>query len=224
MLAARSDRDFVAVAPDRRGGRSGAAAGALRLAQVVVTHPREVLAALILAGASAAITVNALGLQTGRHPAPLFSSGRLAAEHPLPPARPAAAPPAAAGVLPAVGASPMPPARTPFAQSSSADAINLSRAASADSPKPARDAIGDLIRASEPASQASAAGDTARVARAQAALTKLGYGALKADGVMGGGTRQAIERFEKDRKLPVSGELGTRTMRELAAQSRLPLD
>jgi Putative peptidoglycan binding domain len=221
MLAARSDRDFVAVAPDRRGRRSGAAAGALRLAQVVVTHPREILAAVILAGASAAITVNALGLQTGRHPAPLFSTGRLAFEHPLPPARPAAAPPP--GVLPAAAAVPTPPARTAFAQSSSADAVNLSRAAPADSSKPARDAIGDLIRASDPASQA-ATGDAARLARAQAALTKLGYGALKADGVMGAGTRQAIERFEKDRKLPVSGELGTRTMRELAAQSRLPLD
>jgi hypothetical protein len=179
---------------------------------------------LILAGASAAITVNALGLQTGRHPAPLFSTGRLAFEHPLPPARPAAAPPPAASVLPAAAAVPTPPARTTFAQSSSADAINLSRAASADGPKPARDAIGDLIRASEPASQAAATGDAARVARAQAALTKLGYGALKPDGVMGAGTRQAIERFEKDRKLPATGDLGARTMRELAVQSRLPLD
>jgi hypothetical protein len=222
MLAARSDRDFVAVAPDRRGRRSGAAAGALRLAQVVVTHPREILAAVILAGASAAITVNALGLQTGRHPAPLFSTGRLAFEHPLPPARPAAPPPPAASVLPAAAAVPTPPARTAFAQSSSADAVNLSRTAPADSPKPARDAIGDLIRASEPASQAT--GDAARLAKAQAALTKLGYGALKADGVMGAGTRQAIERFEKDRRLPITGELATRTLRDLAAQSGISIE
>src|SRR3954468_24366022 len=115
MLAARSDRDFVAVAPDRRGRRSGAAAGALRLAQVVVAHPREVLAALILAGASAAITVNALGLQTGRHPAPLFTSGRLAFEAPLPPARPVQ--PAAPAVAPAAQI-PVPPARTAQAQGS----------------------------------------------------------------------------------------------------------
>jgi Putative peptidoglycan binding domain len=223
MLAARSDRDFVAVAPDRRDRRSGAAAGALRVAQLVFTHPRESLAVLILAGASAAITVNALGLQTGRHPAPLFSGARLAPEHPLPPARPAAAAQPAASALPAGAAAPVPPARTAApALSSTADSVSLART---EGTKSAKATIGDLIRETESATNSTVnAPDAARVAKAQAALTKLGYGALKPDGVMGAGTRQAIERFEKDRKLAVTGELGPRTARELAVQSRMSLD
>ncbi len=52
----------------------------------------------------------------------------------------------------------------------------------------------------------------------QRALAKLGYG-VKADGIMGAGTRQAIERFEQDRRLPVTGEFGARTARELSAAS-----
>jgi peptidoglycan hydrolase-like protein with peptidoglycan-binding domain len=41
---------------------------------------------------------------------------------------------------------------------------------------------------------------------------------------MGPTTRQAIERFERERKIPVTGELGARTVRELAAQSGLPVE
>ena len=63
-----------------------------------------------------------------------------------------------------------------------------------------------------------------RIAAAQRALNKLGYGPLKADGSIGPGTRQAIERFERDRRLAVTGEVGSRTARELASQSGLPVD
>jgi peptidoglycan hydrolase-like protein with peptidoglycan-binding domain len=52
----------------------------------------------------------------------------------------------------------------------------------------------------------------------QRALARLGY-SVKVDGMMGAGTRQAIERFEQDRRLPVTGELNARTIRELSAAS-----
>nr|WP_281409345.1 peptidoglycan-binding domain-containing protein [Microvirga terricola] len=52
----------------------------------------------------------------------------------------------------------------------------------------------------------------------QRALAKLGYN-VKPDGVMGAGTRQAIERFEQERRLPVTGDFSPRTIRELAAAS-----
>jgi len=87
-LAARFDRDFVAVSHvEHRRSWLGAA---LRPARIVLTHPREVLAGLILLAASTAITVNALGLQRGPHPAPLFSPMRVAppVQAPIPPARP----------------------------------------------------------------------------------------------------------------------------------------
>jgi peptidoglycan hydrolase-like protein with peptidoglycan-binding domain len=52
----------------------------------------------------------------------------------------------------------------------------------------------------------------------QRALARLGY-SVKVDGMMGPGTRQAIERFEQDRRLPVTGEFSGRTMRELSSLS-----
>ncbi len=73
-----------------------------------------------------------------------------------------------------------------------------------------------MIRASDGAAKTE---PQKLVSSAQRALTKLGYGPLKSDGLMGVGTRQAIEKFERDRRLPVTGELNPKTIRELAAQS-----
>jgi hypothetical protein len=63
-----------------------------------------------------------------------------------------------------------------------------------------------------------------RVLAAQKALNRLGYGPIKADGVMGVTTRQALELFEKDRKMPVTGDVLGATRRVLASQSGLPID
>ncbi|MBM1175373.1 peptidoglycan-binding domain-containing protein [Microvirga arabica] len=52
-------------------------------------------------------------------------------------------------------------------------------------------------------------------ATAQKALTKLGYGSLKADGVVGSGTRKAITAFQRANKLHVTGELDAPTLRLL---------
>nr|WP_255616509.1 peptidoglycan-binding domain-containing protein [Microvirga puerhi] len=56
----------------------------------------------------------------------------------------------------------------------------------------------------------------------QRALAKLGYN-VKPDGLMGSETRQALERFERDRHLPVTGEFGGRTLRELTSLAGLPM-
>jgi hypothetical protein len=53
---------------------------------------------------------------------------------------------------------------------------------------------------------------------AQRALTKLGY-ALHQDGVYGGTTRQAIEKFERSNGLPVKGELSPKILRLLGARA-----
>jgi chromosome segregation ATPase len=52
-------------------------------------------------------------------------------------------------------------------------------------------------------------------ATAQKALTKLGYGPLKADGMVGSGTRKAITEFQRANKLRVTGELDAPTLRLL---------
>ncbi|TXM63869.1 peptidoglycan-binding protein, partial [Methylobacterium sp. WL69] len=81
-----------------------------------------------------------------------------------------------------------------------------------------RDTIGEIIREGETTASVTPKADPA-VAKAQRALVKLGYGPLKADGLLGTGTRAAIERFERDRKLPVKGQPAGRTLRELAARA-----
>ena len=208
-LAARSERDFN-VAP-RRPFRSSLASAAGRLLAAGLKRPGSLLAGLVIAAGSTAIVMNALSFQHSRHPSPIFSKAERAtapyrqlevaapAAPPTPPMRPLAAIPTAA--------LPQPPARTQV-----------------------RDPIGDMIRASEMTGSASTArpGDARaepqRIASAQRALVKLGYGPLKTDGVFGQGTRQAIERFERERRLPTTGELGQRTVRELSAQSGIRVE
>jgi peptidoglycan hydrolase-like protein with peptidoglycan-binding domain len=60
-------------------------------------------------------------------------------------------------------------------------------------------------------------GGSHRVAAVQRALTEYGYGQLKPTGVAGSDTQVAIQKFEKARKLPVTGQVSDRLVRELAA-------
>jgi murein L,D-transpeptidase YcbB/YkuD len=53
------------------------------------------------------------------------------------------------------------------------------------------------------------------ISNAQEALTRLGYGPLKADGVFGPGTRRAIEAFQQRQGLPVTGRLEASTLRAI---------
>ena len=50
---------------------------------------------------------------------------------------------------------------------------------------------------------------------AQKALTRLGYGPLKADGAAGPGTRRAVEAFQRANTLPITGELDPPTLQRL---------
>ncbi len=50
---------------------------------------------------------------------------------------------------------------------------------------------------------------------AQKALTRLGYGPLKADGVAGPATRRAVEAFQRTNTLPVTGEPDAPTLQRL---------
>ena len=67
------------------------------------------------------------------------------------------------------------------------------------------DPLGDLITSSR------------RTASVQRALTDFGYGQLKPDGNFGPDTQVAIRKFESDRKLPVTGQMSDRLLRELTA-------
>jgi len=56
-----------------------------------------------------------------------------------------------------------------------------------------------------------------RVIALQRALAEYGYGQIKATGIIDGDTRTAIEKFERERKLPITGQATDRVVRELAA-------
>jgi peptidoglycan hydrolase-like protein with peptidoglycan-binding domain len=62
------------------------------------------------------------------------------------------------------------------------------------------------------------------VAATQRALNRLNYGPLKDDGNFGPGTRAALDRFEKDRRLPARGDSPARVLRELSQASGIAID
>jgi hypothetical protein len=224
---------------------------ALHAVALAWRYPLELGLAAALSGAAGMIAWNALALQTARHPAPLFATRNApdVIPAPLPPNRPLA-PEASFAPSPAPAPQPAVPApNTP--QRAARDAIadparpamapmSVPRPAPSAVPLPAprpmaqptretrRDPIAELIRSGdEPPIPPGYVGrpDPARfIEQGQRALDKLGYGPLHADGIMGSATRQAIERFERDRRLPVTGEFGARTSRELSSASGITIE
>jgi len=188
--------------------------------------PKDMVAGLLAVAAVCAIITNALFLQAGRHPSPMFGSvvtlPAPAVVSPLPRPRPVEL--AAKPVEPE-------PAELKTVEIKSADLK------SAD-PK-AADAMTNLVVKSTGAPTAAPANaarppapipDTAqsagarRVAAVQRALTQYGYGQLKPTGAVGSDTQAAITKFERDRKLPVTGQMSDRLVKELTAMIGHPID
>jgi peptidoglycan hydrolase-like protein with peptidoglycan-binding domain len=63
-----------------------------------------------------------------------------------------------------------------------------------------------------------------RVVALQRALAEFGYGQIKSSGIVDADTQRAIERFERERKLPVTGQVSDLVVRELAATTGRPLE
>jgi len=179
--------------------------------------------------------MNALFFQEGRHPAPLFSSqpSTSTISTPTPPPRPA--------VIEAArterDSSPRLAARDAIAEKIERADVVKSPATKPDAPRATdkkRDAIGSLILGEAPppaasahkADKAASADNNAvidkNVLYAQRALLKLGY-VVRANGVLNGATRQALEKFERDIGLPAKGQITPKLLRQLAARSSLPL-
>ena len=175
----------------------------------MLRRPGRTLISVVGAGLVTGIILNAVMFQTARHPAPLFgpvASVAKQAPPPMPAPRPASI---------AAAPAPQAPAPTPRVEPVAQQARMAEPAAAPAPVSSKKDPIGALIK-NEGIAEAPA--PTARVAAVQKALIKSGF-VLRADGVMGASTRQALERFEQERKLPVTGDLSPRTLRELAAQS-----
>jgi hypothetical protein len=192
--------------------------------RILLYSPKDTVAGVVAFAAVSAIIANALFLQAGRHPSPMFGSvvampaAALAPASPLPRPRPAEAAaslfePKAAETKPAE-----PKATDPLA--------NLVKATSAPTVAPS-----NVVRppAPIPASSrnetiANPAPGLRRVAAVQRALTEYGYGQLKPTGTVGSDTQAAIQKFERERKLPVTGQMSDRLVRELTAVTGRPIE
>ena len=238
----------------------------------IVTYPRECVAGLLGGVAVLTIFVNALYMQKGPHPAPIFATrpaAITATQKPVVPPAPSAAPPQpsmptilSAPVV-APSAAPAPSAAQPLNRvqviaeiqreltrrgyyDGTADGIwgaktdagardfgqaagvkvdpnapeELLRAMTASKlpavapvPPPARrDQIAELLAPSP------------RVVAIQRALSDFGYGQIKPTGNLDAATRAAIEKFERDRRMPVTGQISDRFVRELSAMAGRPLE
>jgi hypothetical protein len=58
----------------------------------------------------------------------------------------------------------------------------------------------------------------------QRALSDFGYGQIKATGTLDAPTQEAIGRFERSKKMPVTGQVSPRLLRELSSLTGRPLE
>jgi hypothetical protein len=184
-------------------------------------RPGRAIGAGLFVAILGGIVVNATLMQSARHPAPLFTGGApTPAPAPTQAAQAAPVPVARSNDLTALiqattprGAGSAPPRASVAAPLRAVAPRDHAEAATAH-----KDVIAALLK-TEPATRSEAAPEkSSRVAAVQRALQKVGYVA-RPDGVFNAPTKQAIERFEKDRGLTVTGSLSPRTIKELAAQS-----
>jgi hypothetical protein len=202
-----------------RGIATGAlAAVGLRVWSSAAHRPVDAAAILCAGAASLIIVVNAIFLQSGVHPAPFFANptaqtpgNRFTALSPIqPPPNPQSPTPASA--RPPDRVIDMAPARTaPVARTQAATSARHN------------DPIGDLIGTSAAPSSTATVGSSARIIAVQRVLSEFGYGQLRPSGALDEPTTAAIQKFEADRKLPVTGRLSDRLLHELAAMTGRPI-
>lgn len=188
----------VAIEPERERGL---------IMRVLLHSPKDTVAAAAALAAVIAIMTNALFLQAGRHPSPMFGTAFISPapiSAPLPRVRPPEADPRPSEVTPIETPAPAPVKAAPPPSSGS-------RAPAAATAHRA-DPVGDLINS------------TRRIAAIQRALTDYGYGQLKPTGVLGTDTQAAIQKFEKDRKLPITGQITDRLIKDIVVLTGRPID
>jgi hypothetical protein len=170
----------------------------MRIAQ----RPVDSFAILGAATATLVIIVNATFLQSGARPGPFVAA-------------PAASPVTAADAQPkavvqgTLKSADLTPTHTvPVSHQQVAATVPL------PVPPPLRrnDPIADLI------------GPSPRILAVQHILSEFGYGQIKPSGMLDGATSEAIEKFEREHKLPVSGRVSEKLVSELVAMTGHPIE
>ena len=208
---------------DRGLATAALAAVGSRLWSTAAHRPVDATAAVCAGAASLIIIVNAIFLQSGTHPAPFFanpaalvptSGNRFAAA-----SAPAAIPqgPNQGPNAPSTGS---PPARVPdrAVEAPARGSSSARTQAAAHRVDPIGDFIGNAL---SPASTSSVG--SARIIAVQRALSEFGYGQLRQTGAIDEPTSAAIQRFEAEHQLPVTGRISDRFVSELAAMTGRPI-
>lgn len=242
---------------DRAGVRRDTRAA--RVAAMIGEHPRESVALLMGTLATTIIFVNALFLQHGPHPAPIFATRPLAVAAPVAPKprvielnpAPASVAAPAAPVAPRTRAQIVTDIQRALASrgfyegavdgvwGAKTDAA-LRDFAQTTGIKGNLDANEETLRVISSAAVKSGKGATQSPARAdpiaqllapsrrllaiQHALSDFGYGQIKPTGIYGPETKVAIEKFERDHRLPVTGQVSDQLVRDLSAMTGRPLE
>ncbi|MGA7804520.1 peptidoglycan-binding protein [Bradyrhizobium sp.] len=235
-------------APRRRRGATAAAVDAETerglAMRILLYSPKDLIAGLLAFAAACAVITNALFLQSGPHPAPMFGSvvsfSSTTAAPLLPRPRPAdadAAPTDSKSIEPrAAEARPVEPrvveprpveprSIEPRSADPMANLVKTTTATPMPSPNVTPAPASNVVRppALIPSPPVQITGSR-RVAAVQRTLTEYGYGQLKATGTVGADTQSAIQRFERERRMPVTGQVSERLVRELSAMIGHPID
>ena len=205
MPRRRRGANAVAIDPDAERGL---------VMRMLLHSPKDMVAGVLAFAAVGAIVANALWLQAGRHPSPMFGTAvamPVAAANPLPRPRPLEA-----DVTAFEAKLNEPKAPDPLA--------NLVKSSSAPTAVPAAIARPPAPIPAASRADALASAGSRRVAAVQRTLTEYGYGQLKPTGTVGSDTQAAIQKFERARKIPVTGQMSDRLVKELTAMIGHPID
>lgn len=190
--------------------------------QRVMLNPMRSMSELAVFVLGTTIFLNALFFQSAQHPAPLFApslapeafSTKMPASHSVGSFETVAAQPTAAITLPKQEEkAPQPP------QPPSVSSLRQDEKAPALAPAPA---TAEVAKAAPPPVDPRSLPDPDKTVLAvQRALLRLGYAPrdLRPDGIYGGSTRQAIEKFERRQGMPITGDITLRTTKLLSSQS-----
>jgi len=200
--------------------------------RVLLHSPKDMVAGLIAAAAVCAIVTNALFLQAGRHPSPMFGTvvtlpaPQAAVASPLPRPRPVVEAELPEPKLVEVRGADSRQVDLRNADARNADARNpdaMTNLVVKSTSAPATTAA-SVLRPPAPIPVAAQSAGARRVAAVQRTLTQYGYGQLKPTGAVGSDTQAAISKFERERKLPVTGQMSDRLVRELTAMVGHPIE
>jgi putative peptidoglycan binding protein len=200
--------------------------------RILLHSPKDMVAGLLAFTAAGAIVANALFLQRGPHPAPMFGSvvhipqSNPASVSLLPRPRPVEAD-AEEPRLAETRANELRFADSKATESRSGDQLgSLVKATAPRSLQPgtaAASSMSIVLRPPAPVPPVQVTGSR-RVAAVQRVLTEYGYGQLRATGTVGADTQAALQKFERDRRLPITGQISDRVVRELTAMTGHPID